>query len=217
MPKVTRRRLRFRRFCHRLAEAGCEVHGFDLESRYISMANEAAARLGLTRCRFETSAINDFKCAKPFDAVLATDVLEHIQDGRQALRRLVSFDQPGGNLLITVPQGPWLFGHHDVMLGHFRRYTRRGLLELCGSPLRVRTIRSFGFFLIPIVLLYSRLLGRPYPLGSGPMRDPKGIVFILLKLLLFLEKVVPLPLGTSLLAMAGPLNASASSGRYRMK
>lgn len=66
-----------------------------------------------------------------FDLLLLLDVLEHVDDDLGLLRSLVSAHVgDGGRVLITVPAGPRLFGPHDAALGHRRRYTRRGLVDV---------------------------------------------------------------------------------------
>ena len=67
------------------------------------------------------SSIEDFQTDRPFDCVVSTDVLEHIEDDRAAFQKLVDLVAPGGLVIITVPAGQWLFGYHDEQIGHFRR------------------------------------------------------------------------------------------------
>lgn len=63
------------------------------------------------------------------DCVVALDVLEHIEDDERALGEIRRVLRPGGIFLLAVPASMALWRHHDVMFGHFRRYTRRGLVE----------------------------------------------------------------------------------------
>ena len=63
-----------------------------------------------------------------FDLAVALDVLEHVADDGAALRELARVIAPGGRLLVTVPQYGWLWGEHDVLAHHHRRYTRSLLL-----------------------------------------------------------------------------------------
>ena len=63
-----------------------------------------------------------------FDLAVALDVLEHVADDEAALRELARVVAPGGRLLVTVPQYGWLWGEHDVLAHHHRRYTRSLLL-----------------------------------------------------------------------------------------
>lgn len=59
-----------------------------------------------------------------FTLLLATDVLEHVQDDGQALRELHRVAAPDARLVITVPAYQWLFSDHDRSHHHHRRYTR---------------------------------------------------------------------------------------------
>jgi 2-polyprenyl-3-methyl-5-hydroxy-6-metoxy-1,4-benzoquinol methylase len=63
--------------------------------------------------------------------VLMLDVLEHVADDGELLHSVVAEHlRPGGYLLMSVPALPALFSGHDHRLGHFRRYSRAGLLGL---------------------------------------------------------------------------------------
>ena len=59
----------------------------------------------------------------PVDAVVAINVLEHIEDDAGALRSLTALVQPGGKLVMWVPGYPQLYGEFDRKVGHVRRYT----------------------------------------------------------------------------------------------
>lgn len=65
-----------------------------------------------------------------FDLVTAFDVLEHVDDDDAMLRNLAGLLAPHGAIAIHVPAWPSLFGPHDVVLEHRRRYTRHGLRAL---------------------------------------------------------------------------------------
>jgi len=65
-----------------------------------------------------------------FDLMVATDVLEHVDDDALALRELHRVAAPGGRLVMTVPAFRWLWSEEDDRLGHRRRYTRKGLRAL---------------------------------------------------------------------------------------
>ena len=70
-----------------------------------------------------------------FDAVLAMDVIEHIDDDVAATRQMYRFLRPGGLLLLSVPALPELYGEFDAIQAHRRRYTAETLkhtLETAG-------------------------------------------------------------------------------------
>lgn len=75
---------------------------------------------------------------------------------------------PAGLLLISVPALQFLYGHHDEQLGHYRRYSRTQLGRLLDGFFVIEESRYFGFFLIPLVVLYSsKLLRKPYPVRKS--------------------------------------------------
>jgi 2-polyprenyl-3-methyl-5-hydroxy-6-metoxy-1,4-benzoquinol methylase len=182
-----------------LARAGHEVLGFDPEPQYVELARQNPLARALPHCSFAVSSIEDFTASAPYDCVLATDVLEHIEDDHAAFAKLASLVRPGGLILVTVPAGPWLFGYHDESLGHYRRYTRTTLRRLVADHCRVEMIRYFGFVLIPVCFLYSKVLRRPYPVAesSDPSRRP--LTARVLGAMLEADRRLPLPLGTSLI------------------
>jgi SAM-dependent methyltransferase len=93
-----------------------------------------------------------------FDLIGAFDVLEHIEDDKAALEQMYSACQPGGGLLLTVPQHRWLWSSTDDYAHHKRRYTRAELLERVEhAGFQVKYIGSFVSLLLP-VMLASRLL-----------------------------------------------------------
>lgn len=98
----------------------------------------------------------------PFDnaynIIGAFDVLEHIADDHSVLAGIYRALVPGGYLLITVPQHPFLWSSLDELVCHQRRYTRSALDELVqATGFEVQYISSFVFFLFPLMLV-SRLV-----------------------------------------------------------
>jgi glycosyltransferase involved in cell wall biosynthesis len=65
-----------------------------------------------------------------FDTVVCLNVLEHIEDDLGSLRRMYSLLEPGGRLLLLVPNGPEAYGTLDLAVGHCRRYTRASLTDV---------------------------------------------------------------------------------------
>ncbi|MCB9612247.1 MAG: class I SAM-dependent methyltransferase [Sandaracinus sp.] len=97
----------------------------------------------------------------PFDLVTAFDVLEHVEDDVAFVGTLFERLRPGGVLLVSVPAWPMLYGPHDEILAHHRRYRpreARSLLENGGFEVR----RGGGLFhsLLPARVL-QRLVVRP--------------------------------------------------------
>ena len=95
-----------------------------------------------------------------FDLVAAFDVLEHIDDDEGALAGMRRALVPGGGLVVTVPQHPFLWSDADAYAHHERRYRRGELVERVGAAgFRVERVTSFVTLLAPLMVL-SRLRSR---------------------------------------------------------
>lgn len=103
-------------------------------------------------------------CAMPFadghfDLVLATDVIEHVDDDLLALREIVRVLRPGGRTLITVPAFPTLWGHQDIIGQHKRRYRLTGLADKVRSAgLTLDTAYHMNFLLFVPIWLARHLI-----------------------------------------------------------
>ena len=96
---------------------------------------------------------------EPFDAVLALDVIEHLDDDRAALSQLGNLARPGGVVVVSVPALPDLFTEFDAIQGHRRRYlpeTLRSAFE--GSGLTVERLFWWGEWMVPML---RRQRGKP--------------------------------------------------------
>lgn len=94
-----------------------------------------------------------------FDLVLATDILEHLDDDGRALAEIYRVLKPGGHALITVPAFPFLWGLQDEVSHHRRRYRQkrlRGLLDDAG--LSCRTLFYFNFLLFWPIWLARQII-----------------------------------------------------------
>jgi len=94
-----------------------------------------------------------------FDTILCLDVLEYMEEPGTLLDYLRGILQPGGRLLVVVPNVPALFGSLDASLGHHRRYSKvemARLLEAHGfAPERFHQLDKAGT--LPW-WIYSRIL-----------------------------------------------------------
>ncbi len=144
---------------------------------------------------------------KKFDLLCLFDVLEHVEQDRESLIKLKSLLKPGGTLLITVPAYQWLYGRHDEVLHHHRRYRRSklaGMLTEVGY--RVSYASYFNSILFPIVAITRtiELISKPeVPLGSKmPGRLPNALLYHVFKIERLILRLIRIPFGTSILVSA---------------
>lgn len=77
---------------------GSELHGYDTFSEMLELARELCPQ-GL----FEAASV--YSVDEQFDVVFCTEMLEHMVDPEEALKRLSRATEEGGTLILTVPDG----------------------------------------------------------------------------------------------------------------
>ncbi len=88
-------------------------------------------------CQVLNQALDRMEPASTFDSVIYIDVLEHIEDDRGELARAATHLKPGGHLVVLSPAHSWLFTPFDEAIGHYRRYTKRGLQDVTPQGLEI--------------------------------------------------------------------------------
>jgi len=142
------------------------------------------------------------------DVVLALDVIEHLDEDAVGLQAAARLLRPGGLLLATVPALPSLWGPHDVINRHRRRYTKRTLRKAFAEaglpPPRVTYFNALFFPFVAAVRWTRRALGVAASLDSDVGVHGPGFVNDLMSRAFGLEghvvSRVSLPVGVSLLA-----------------
>lgn len=151
----------------------------------------------------------DLKQFGQFDLISLCDVLEHIEDDREVVRKLHGALDANGTLLITVPALMTLWSEHDVINHHFRRY-RAGMLRSLFSKEQwyIETITYFSSLLLPIIWLVrvtNNLRGKKGNSAGDLKMGPRWVDAILLAIFRFekfLLRCTRLPIGSSLLLVA---------------
>ena len=91
--------------------------------------------------------------------IIALDVLEHIDNDLNAIRELYQVLRKEGILILTVPAFNFLWGIQDVVTGHKRRYSKKGIMEKLKEE-RFAILKSsyFNFFLFFPILFARRMI-----------------------------------------------------------
>lgn len=113
-----------------LLRAGLDVTSQDVSARMVELCRAHLEALGLSGERVRVGGAADIPERHAFDAIIALDVIEHIEDDREALEQIRAALAPSGRLILTVPALSALYGPRDVEVGHYRRYDRAALLAV---------------------------------------------------------------------------------------
>ncbi len=71
------------------------------------------------------------------DTIIYIDVLEHIEDDSAEIHAAQARLEPGGHLIVLAPAHQWLYSPFDTAIGHYRRYSRRSLLDVAAPGLEL--------------------------------------------------------------------------------
>lgn len=136
------------RACPKLALSGSEI--------FLAGLSHAAERV--PSAHFMQMDARRVPFVDEFDAIGAFDVLEHIEEDAIVLAQLYRAIKPGGVLLLTIPQHPWLWSASDDYACHVRRYTRPEIEQkVLTAGFELLRSSSFVTSLLPAMML-SRVL-----------------------------------------------------------
>jgi SAM-dependent methyltransferase len=130
-----------------LERAGYRAAGLDVSRRALEKLDRPGRELieaDLTQPLPQT--------AEPSDAVLALDVIEHLDDDRAAVGDLARLTKAGGVAIVSVPALPELFSEFDLVQGHRRRYLPETLRDaFAGTGLAIERLLWWGSWMVPLL------------------------------------------------------------------
>ena len=157
---------------------------------------EGAGNLAVHQFDLADPAMTETLLQYELDSAICANVLEHVEDHRQALVNIGGALRPGSPIFLLVPAFMLLYGEHDRADHHFRRYTKRMLRETVdGLPLEIETARYMnlpGFF---AWLLLVRVMRRTLDESSIGLYDK------VIPLIRAVESRVSPPFGQTLVAV----------------
>jgi SAM-dependent methyltransferase len=146
---------------------------------------------------------------RTFDVVMLLDVLEHLDDDREALKNAFRLLHRGGLLVVTVPAYPILWSGEDYVSEHRRRYVRRDLQELVAAAgFTVQRSSYFNTILFPVMAatIFWRRCFVPGDRTRSNVRPLPGAVNMILTAVFTLERSLlrwmSFPFGGSILCVA---------------
>jgi 2-polyprenyl-3-methyl-5-hydroxy-6-metoxy-1,4-benzoquinol methylase len=154
-------------------------------------------KFSLRTCLLEECDLVEL-ASRRFDTVFCVNVLEHIEDDREALRSFERVLVPGGHVLIWVPAVQAAYGPLDAELGHFRRYSKASLgAAFTAAGLDIVTLRySNPIGLLGWMFNAHVLKSKAHSIGQVRLFDN-----FIAPWALPVERVAPPPIGLSLIAV----------------
>lgn len=136
---------------------------------------------------------------KKFSSVVGINVLEHIEDDRKALLNIKKTLKKGGRLILLVPAKRIAYSRLDKQLGHFRRYEKDEIKQkLENAGYEVNSISYFNS-----IGLLSWMVGKYLPRQNVELTKRQMALFdLVVPLIKNVEKIIPVPVGISLIAVA---------------
>lgn len=120
---------------------------------------------------FQASAIDLPFADSRFDLAISFDVLCNIADDGCAFRQVARVLKPGSRFIVGLPAYQWLWGEHDVAVGHQRRYDARSVREkMTAAGFTIERLTYANALLLPIIAA-MRLTVRRAPANGDAVRS----------------------------------------------
>lgn len=138
---------------------------------------------------------------KTFDTIVCINVLEHIENDTKALININKLLEKGGNLVLLVPESPFLYGAIDKAVDHYRRYKKNELTSrLEQFKLKILYARKLNFIGGVGWFISGRILKSP-TIDKSKLK----IFNLLAPIILKIENFIEPPIATSVLIIAHKL------------
>ena len=133
------------------------------------------------------------------NAVVAVNVLEHVEDHESFLREAHGATVSGGALLLFVPALPGIFGSLDKAFEHHRRYTRKTLRDVIEKAgWQPRRISYMNFPGIATWFMAGRVMKKTHIAVAEAKTYDRLVVPVISRI----ESMIEPPIGSNLVAIA---------------
>ena len=144
------------------------VHRFDVVEGSASLCASARLELG-DSCQVHHSLFEDFSPKEPYDLIIATNILEHVDNPSEILSLIHGWLRDGGICLVTVPNAGSIhrrlavlmgiqsaldeLSSRDHLVGHQRVYDLKGVrADVCNAGFVIVEERGFVLKVLPNTL-----------------------------------------------------------------
>ena len=161
----------------------------DINPHYISRLEQLRQTRPYLHVHTTDATVAESYPQEKFDTVVCLNVVEHIEDDVAALCNIRTSLDKNGRAIILVPNGPQLYGSLDRVLGHYRRYTREQLIDVCErAGFTVEKMLAFNRVGAPGWWLNGKVLKKE-TFGLGQMK----ILNLIVPLVRSIDRFLPFP------------------------
>ena len=131
------------------------------ENMSASLKKKIEAKELPANCRLQTGTIGQL--TSTFDTIIYIDVLEHIENDAEELKKAAKLLNTGGHLVVLSPAFDHLYSPFDKAIGHYRRYTKKMFRHITPEGLQLISNRYYdtvGYF---AALMNKLILRQKYP------------------------------------------------------
>ena len=129
---------------------GASIHLTDIRDNYIEVLKgkydstaSHVSKLDIADPAFDSLYAHMFNS---FDTVFALNVVEHIKEDAVSIRNIYKLLRPGGRIVILVPAYNILYNSFDRALEHYRRYTKKSLINIIKPSFNIVHNQYFNVF-----------------------------------------------------------------------
>jgi len=173
---------------------------------YADAASYLQANLKITTYQ---GTFESYTGTERYDLVTCFDVLEHIEDDKNALLKMAKLVNDKGFLVLTVPAYKFLWNRHDEINHHYRRYSKEELIKKIPRNLLVKKVSYFNTLLFPMAVLDKLVLSKNKRSASfNPNPAVNSILYRIFSAEKTMLRFLNLPFGVSILLIAQKRYAS---------
>jgi len=164
----------------------------DLQQRLSDFHNLDIVRSDLLGDSFVSMAIRE-----NIDTIVCINTLEHIENDTLVVNNFSEIIPAGGRVILLVPAFKYLYSSLDEAAGHFKRYGRRELIDMMiAARFDIQHITYFNLFGALGWFLNGKVLKR-----RELSENALNLFDSLVKVFIFIEKIMHVPFGASLLVV----------------
>lgn len=191
------------RLCHELGALGFEVTGIDISPL---VCEHVKKTYGISIIQHDLETALPFSRGT-FDAIVMTDVLEHIHRDKDLMNEIYRCLKSNGLLLLTVPAYQHMWSYWDILMAHVRRYEYKQiaiLVRACGF--KIKKITYVHALIYPLAFFWRKFLTNKRSLSDCVVSQGSAVTQALMSFYYAGErcwiKLFCLPFGLSLFVCA---------------